>query len=439
MEFSGKQVLVIGVKRSGMAAIELLRRHGAEVRAMDAQPCPELGIQVVAQSEENIGDPDSIVLSPGVPYDLPMLVRARARGVPVIGEVELASYFLKGPVIGITGSNGKTTTTALTGHLLKACGVACQVGGNIGTAVTSLVESSREGQWNVLELSSFQLESIRHFRASIAACLNVTPNHLNRHRTFENYFAAKARLFETQRPGDRAVLNYDDPTAAGFAARTAADVFWFSARERPPAGVWIDGEELRFDDRAFLRIPEIRLRGRHNVENVMAAAALAALAGANLDQIGPAVASFTGVEHRIEFVRKLEGVEYFNDSKATSVDAALKAVEAFPGGLWIILGGEHKGSPYTPLREPLRDRARAALIIGNEDYPGAAAPLIRADLEGAVELVDCGTIARAVRHARTHAHEGDVVLLAPACASYDQYQNFEQRGSEFKRLVAELF
>ncbi|HTC37940.1 MAG TPA: UDP-N-acetylmuramoyl-L-alanine--D-glutamate ligase [Steroidobacteraceae bacterium] len=444
MNVSGKHVLVIGAKRSGLAAIELLRKHGAQVRAMDAQPSNvRLDIPVVPQSEDNIRDagrdPDMIVLSPGVPYDEPLLIRPRERGVPVIGEVELAAYFLKGPVIGITGSNGKTTTTALTGHVLEKCGVACQVGGNIGTAVTSMIDSSREGQWNVLELSSFQLESIRHFRAEIAACLNVTPNHLNRHHTFENYVAAKARLFETQHAGDRAVLNYDDPVCVSFAPRTQADVFWFSALQRVPTGVWLDGEELCFDDRPFMRQSQIRLRGRHNVENAMAAALISSLAGANLDQIGPAVESFSGVEHRIEFVRELDGVEYFNDSKATSVDAALKAIEAFAGGLWIVLGGEHKGSPYTPLREPLHKRARAALVIGDKNYPQAAAPFIRKDLAGAVDLVDCGTLDRAVHYARTHAAPGDTVLLAPACASFDQFENFEQRGKVFKQIVTELF
>jgi UDP-N-acetylmuramoylalanine--D-glutamate ligase len=387
----------------------------------------------VEQAPENIAQPDIIVLSPGVPYDLPMLAAARQRGIPTIGEVELSSYFLKGPIIGITGSNGKTTTTALTGHLLKSCGIPCQVGGNIGTAVTSLIDSSSDNQWNVLELSSFQLESIAQFHASIAACLNVTPDHLDRHHTFEIYADSKARVFETQRTGDWAVLNYDDPTCRAFAKRTPAQTFWFSSTQAVPAGISLDGDNLKFDNAAFMPRAQIKLRGLHNVENVMAAAALAHLAGASLEAIGPAVASFPGVEHRIEFVRELEGVEYYNDSKATNVDATLKAIHAFPSGLWIILGGKDKGSDYAPLRAPLQERAKGILLIG------AAAPLLRKALDGAIGLTECGTLEHAVAYAREHAASGDTVLLAPACASFDQFQNYEERGRRFKHLVAELF
>jgi UDP-N-acetylmuramoylalanine--D-glutamate ligase len=441
VNFAGKHVLMIGAKRSGMAAIELLRKRGAQVRAMDAQPLlaeeqarlARLDVPFVEQAPENIAQPDAIVLSPGVPYDLPILIAARQRGIPTIGEVELSSYFLKGPIIGITGSNGKTTTTALTGHILNACGIPCQVGGNIGTAVTSLIDSSNDSQWNVLELSSFQLESIAHFRASVAACLNVTPDHLDRHHTFEIYAGTKARLFETQQPGDFAVLNYDDPVCRSFAGRTPAQVFWFSSTQTVPAGIWLYGDTLKFGGVAFMSRSQIKLRGLHNVENVMAAAALAHLAGAKLEAIGPAVASFPGVEHRLEFVRELHCVEYYNDSKATNVDATLKAIDAFPGGLWIILGGKDKDSDYVPLRTPLRERSKGVLLIG------AAAPLIRKALNGAIALVDCETMDRAVAYAREHAAPGDTVLLAPACASFDQFQNYEERGKRFKHLVAELF
>lgn len=432
MQFANKHFVVIGAKRSGLAAIDLLKKQGARVTAMDSQPSGLGAASIVAQSEENLLDADAIVLSPGVPYDLPMLENARARGIPTIGEIELASYFLKGPVIGITGSNGKTTTTALTGHLLKQCGIRCQVGGNIGTAAASLIESSTPEQWNVLELSSFQLESIVHFRATIAACLNVTPDHLDRHRTFEIYANAKGRLFDTQQETDFAVLNYDDPTCRVFASRTKARVAWFSSKQKAPAGISLNGDSIEFNGIAFLSRSQIGLRGMHNVENVMAAAAVAHLAGARLAAIGAAIASFPGVEHRIEFVRKLDGVEYFNDSKATNVDASLKAIDAFPRGLWIILGGKDKGSDYTPLRTPLAERAKGVLLIG------AARPLIQKALAGAVPLTDCETLENAVVYARAHASSGDTVLLAPACASFDQFENYERRGERFKHLVAEL-
>jgi len=451
LELKDKSVLVIGAKRSGIAAAELLRKHRARVRVMDAQPLtPEeqarfdrLGAAVIAQQPENLAEggryPDLIVLSPGVPYDLPMLSPARERGVSVIGEVELASYFLKGPIAGITGSNGKTTTTALAGHLLAESGVPCQVGGNIGTALASLIDSSSANQWNVLELSSFQLESISNFHAEIAACLNVTPDHLDRHGTFANHAAAKARLFETQRAGDRAVLNYDDPVCRDFALKTKATVFWFSSTQPVPAGASLAGNAISWSGEPFLERSQIKLRGLHNVENVMAAAAIAHLAGAPLNRIARAVESFPGVEHRIEFVRNFNGVDYFNDSKATNVDAALKAIEAFPRGLWIILGGKDKGSDYAPLRAPLAEKAKGALLIGAPSpYPHAAAPLIEKALAGAVPLVNSGDLQNAIHYAREHAQAGDVVLLAPACASFDQFQNFEDRGRTFKRLVTEL-
>jgi len=452
VEFSGKHVLVIGTKRSGIAALQLLLKHGARVFAMDAHPlAPEehakfaaMGVSVVPQTPDNMSeygeDPDIIVISPAVPFDLPMLMAARLRHIPVIGEVELASYFLKGPVIGITGSNGKTTTTALAGHVLRQCGIPCQVGGNIGTAATSLIDSSEEHQWNVLEVSSFQLESISHFRAQIATCLNITPDHLDRHHTFENYAAAKARLFDTQKPGDFAVLNFDDPITKVLAERTKAEIWWFSSHRQVPAGVWMKDGELYFDTHPFLHRSQIRLRGLHNVENVMAASLIARLAGASIDAISKAVEMFLGVEHRIEFVRNLDGVEYFNDSKATNVDAALKAIEAFSGNLWIILGGKDKGGDYAPLREPLSQKAKAVLLIGAEPpYPYPAAPLIRNALQGAVPLVDCGTLAHAIQFAREHAKPGDVVLLAPASASFDQFESYEHRGNTFKHLVSELF
>ena len=379
------------------------------------------------------------MLSPAVPTDLSMLNEARMEGIPVIGEVELSSYFLRGPVIGITGSNGKTTTTALTGHLLRECGIRCQVGGNIGTAVSSLVAFSKEDQWNVLELSSFQLETALRLQAKLGACLNVTPDHLDRHHTFENYAAAKRRLFETQAPDGAAVLNFDDPVCRSFAEKAKSQVHWFSTTQPVSPGMNLAGEDLVWNGRPVLNLSDIHLRGMHNIENVLAATLLALLAGADPQKIPAAVRSFPGVEHRLEFVRSLHGVEYFNDSKATNVDATIKAIEAFNGNLWIILGGKDKGSDYTPLREPVGKKSKGVLLIGAEPpYPYPAAPIIERELEGAANLIRCGTLAAAVQYARGHAVKGDTVLLAPACASFDQFHNFEERGTAFKQLVAEL-
>jgi len=350
----------------------------------------------------------------------------------VIGEVELAGYYLQGPVLGITGSNGKTTTTALAGHILRHCGIAAQVGGNIGTPVCALVETSRPDQWNVLELSSFQLETVERFRARVAVGLNVTPDHLDRHRTFENYAAQKARLFRTQTAEDFAVLNRDDPTCVGWAAGARAQVRWFSLRGATPEGACLAEGRLWLEGRAFMEAGEVPLRGLHNVENVLAAALAARLAGAAPEGIRDAVRSFPGVEHRLEFVRRLRGVEFYNDSKATNVDAARKALEAFATPLWVILGGKDKDGDYRPLRDLLAEKARAVLLIG------AAAGKMADQLRGAAPLVSCGTLEKAVEYAWQHAQPGDTVLLAPACASFDQFENFEHRGRIFKELVAGL-
>lgn len=418
--------------RSGVAALRILREHGATVRAIDEKPMQEiLGIPVQPQIEESFRDVDLVVLSPGVPPDLDVLTAVRARGVPVVGELEIAAPYLQGPLIGITGTNGKTTTTALTGHILRESGIACQVGGNIGTPPTAMVPTSRPDQWNVLELSSFQLETIQNFRTDIAACLNVTRNHIDRHHTFENYRNAKARLFEIQRTEDLAVLNADDPVTVGFAGRTSAKTVWFSGTH-PVAGAWLEKEEIFLDGERLLNVRELRLRGRHNYENVMAAALIARGAGAQPSQIARAAATFAPVEHRLELVQEIDGVAYYNDSKATSVDATLKAMDAFPGGLWIILGGKDKDSDYTVLRDPLRAKAKAALLIGS------AAKKIASHISDATLVLQCGTLAAALQQAHRVASPGDTVLLAPACASFDQVENFEQRGRVFKDLVRAL-
>ncbi len=428
--------------QSGLVVVEFLLAQGAQVRAIDSKSLDELseagavlarlGVPFERQSAAAFEGVDAIVISPGVPADLPELEAARQRGTRVLGEVELAAGFLQGRTIGITGANGKTTTTALVGHILREAGVPVQVGGNIGKPVTGMIATSRPEQWNVLELSSFQLETIECFRADIGVCVNVTPDHLDRHHTFENYMNAKARLFETQAAGDFAVLNADDASCVEYGRRTCARKVWFSTKRAISPGLYADFERLYFDGAPFMAVADIPLRGRHNVENTLAAAGAAHMAGVSLEAIAAAVRTFPGVEHRIEFVRKLGGVDFYNDSKATNVDATVKSIEAFPGRLWIILGGKDKGSDYTVLKPLLREKARAALLIG------AAAPKIAGHLGDSVRLIFAGTLEAAVRDAWSEAQPGDTILLAPACASFDQFDSYEHRGRVFKEVVAGL-
>ncbi len=441
-ELAGVKTLVVGMKKSGVASAELLLREGAVVRATDLKPLEELpeardllarlNVPFARQSPEVFEGCDLIVLSPDVPADLAPLEAARARGARVIGEIELAAPFLKGRNIGITGSNGKTTTTSLIGHVLRQAGWTVQVGGNIGTPATAMIASSCDDGWNVLELSSFQLETIHEFHAHIGLALNVTQNHLDRHHTFERYAAAKGRLFETQRSGDFAILNAGDPVCVAYADHTAATPQWFSSRRKVSPGASLCADKLILDGKLLMEAGEIPIRGRHNVENVLAAAIAAARAGVSREAIAAAVRTFRAVEHRLEFVRKLSGIDFYNDSKATSVDATLKAVDAFEGGLWVILGGKDKGLDYSLLRAPLAAKARAALLIG------AAAPKIADQLQGAVPLVDAQTLHAAIAHAYHHGHAGDTVLLAPACASFDQFKSYEHRGEVFKQIVNQL-
>ena len=438
MNLEGARVVVVGMARSGIAAADLLLSKGARVRAVDRNAAGVRGIRLPVEPQTNaaFADADLIVLSPGVPPDIEEVETARRGGVRVVGDLELASWYLEGPTIGITGSNGKTTTASLVGHILRASAIPVQVGGNIGiagTAPAAMVETSRPGQWNVLEVSSFQLETTEAFRAQIAAALNLTPDHLDRHHTLEAYIEAKARLFVNQRPEDFAVLNADDPVCRAYAGRGPSQPVWFSSTAAVTRGACLAGDgNIQLEGEALMPAAEVPLRGKHNLENTLAAALIARLAGAGPAQIRAAVTSFPGVEHRLEWVRSLDRVDWFNDSKATNVDATRKAIDAFPGGEWVILGGKDKDGDYSLLAASLQAKARGALLIG------AAARKIESQLGGAVPVIQCGTLEIAVREARARAQSGDVVLLAPACASFDQFENFEHRGREFKRLVREL-
>jgi len=446
-DLAGKRVLVVGLARTGVAVSLFAAAYGATVTATDEKPESALGetaarlgaagvdLKLGGHPPDIFFEQDLIVVSPGVPVALPPLVLADVSGIPVWSEIELSWRLLRGKLVAITGSNGKTTTTSLVAHILETAGIPTLVGGNIGAPLISQVESSADSSVTVAEVSSFQLEAIEAFRPEIGVLLNLTPDHLDRHASFEEYAAVKMRLFENQLERDFAILNADDPEVTKrMPARS--HVFWFSRQKRVAEGAFLLDDQIIFrhegSEIAVGKRSEIPLRGEHNVENVLAACAAAYLAGAEPAAIANGIKTFRGVEHRLEFVRDVGGVAFYNDSKATNVDAALKAIEAFPGPLVVILGGKDKGSPYTALGDALRTRGRAALLIGE------SAEKIAADLGGSVASVKAGTLDRAVQLAADRAQPGDVVLLAPACSSFDQFENYEERGRAFKQLVAQL-
>jgi UDP-N-acetylmuramoylalanine--D-glutamate ligase len=452
MELNNKRVLVVGLGKSGVASALFLKAHGSRVTVSDTKSGDDLRNEIPAlldhgitvetggHGERTFREQDLIVVSPGVPVDAPLLRQARAMGGVVIGEIELAAQFTAGRIVAITGSNGKTTTTTLTGEILTAGGLPTLVGGNIGTPAISLAERSKPESITVLEVSSFQLETIQTFRPKVAVVLNVTPDHLDRHKTFEIYTDAKARIFENQRGDDFAVLNEDDPTCVALAARTRAQVFWFSRQKEVKQGAWVRDGNIIFRDgvrqQEIMQVSEIPLKGAHNLENVLAAICAGALMGCAPDKIRQAVREFKAVEHRLEFVATILGVDYYNDSKATNVDATIKALESFPANIHLILGGKDKGSDYSVLNNLLKQRVKRVYTIG------AAAEKIEAQIvstkNGGPELVRAETLENAVRRANAVAEAGDVVLLAPACASFDQFKNYEERGRVFKKIVSSL-
>src|SRR6201996_6293929 len=449
MELKNKRVLVVGLGKSGIAAARFLKARGAQVTVSDIRPAgliaelPALldaGIMVETGSHGllTFRRQDLIVVSPGVPLSTPELSTVRALGIPIIGELELGAQFLHGEIVAITGSNGKTTTTTLLGEILKASGRPTLVGGNIGRPVVEMVAESTAESWSVLEVSSFQLETIETFRPRIALVLNITPDHLDRHGSFENYAAAKARITENQTADDFLILNAEDEPTKLVAAKSKAQIYWFSPKRQVKQGAFVHGETIFFrpaegaEPETVMPVAEIPLAGAHNVENVLAAVCAARLAGVASETIRAAVAAFKAVEHRLEFVREHNGVRYYNDSKATNVDATVKAVEAFAGGIYLILGGKDKDSDYAVMGPLLRERVKTVITIGS------AAEKIEHQLAGVVKIERAETMDRAVALAHEAAVTGDTVLLAPACASFDQFQNYEHRGHAFKSLVLAL-
>jgi UDP-N-acetylmuramoylalanine--D-glutamate ligase len=453
--FAGRAVAVLGAGRSGLAAARLLLRRGAHVTVYDEQPAAALaeadealgaqgGRLQAGQplSELDFGTPALVVVSPGVPLAQPSVLRVRARGVPLWGEVELAGRFLPPgiPVVGVTGTNGKSTTTALCGALFAAAGRRPFVGGNLGTPLAEAVDGPPPGVY-VVELSSFQLESVDAFRVNAAALLNLTPDHLDRYPSLAAYGAAKARIFRGQQPGDTAVVNLDDAAAVrlGAQAPVAPLGFTLDARTTLPGGflggaVASAGGFQLVEQGLDFRIRNRALRGAHNIQNAMAAALLALRCGVGPAALQQGLDSFPGLPHRLESLRELDGVEWVNDSKATNVDAAVVALGAFPPGsrIWLLAGGKGKGAPYGPLRAAAGGKVAGVLTLGQDG------PLIEREFATEYTVHACGTLERAVARARELARPGDVVLLSPACASFDQFRNFEARGDTFRRLVQAL-
>jgi UDP-N-acetylmuramoylalanine--D-glutamate ligase len=446
--FRSRKVLVVGMGRSGLAVAGLLKKKGAVVTVTDVRSEPELigeiqflqeqgiFVEVGGHQEASFLESDLIVVSPGVRLDLLPLQKAKARGTEIIGELEMAFRFLQGRVIAITGTNGKTTTTTLIGEILGRAGYDVQVGGNIGTALSSFVNSSSANTWNVVEVSSFQLELAPTFRPDIAVFLNITPDHLDRYTSFEAYFTAKLNLFRNQKPTDFAVLNHDDLNLRLASEGLRSEVFWFSSREPVPRGAFRQGDELIWREMDIqtpvLRRAEIPLKGEHNVENVAAAIAASVLAQVPIAQMGDSIKGFKGVEHRMEFSGNVCGVQFYNDSKATNVDAALKALKAFDSGIILILGGRDKGGNFRALAPHIEKRVKSLVLLGE------ASNKIRSQLGNIVPMAQSTSMRQAVEIAFSKASSQDTVLLAPACASFDMFENYEERGREFKKAVQSL-
>jgi UDP-N-acetylmuramoylalanine--D-glutamate ligase len=447
MELKGKKILVVGLGKSGLAAALFLRRQGAHVTVSDLRSAQALSKEIPSLLEAGISveagghglltfrRQDLIVVSPGVPLSTPELVQVRNLGLTIIGELELAARFLKGKVLAITGSNGKTTTTTLCGEIFSAAGLKPLVAGNIGLPVIDVVDQSTEAGWSVLEVSSFQLETTESFHPHVAVILNITPDHLDRHGTFENYAAMKEKIFSNQTGEDYLILNGDDPIAQQAASRTKSQVLWFSRSKIVRCGAFLlDGMVMFRPTEQGRPIPvlplaEIPLKGEHNIENVLAAVCAACVAKIPTQTIAQTIAAFQAVEHRLEFVAAIHGVDYYNDSKATNVDATAKAIASFPGNIHLILGGKDKNSDYTQLNALLRARVKTVYTIGS------AAEKIESQISGVTRIIHTGTLEAAVDQAAGQAVAGDVVLLAPACSSFDQFENYEERGKIFKQAV----
>lgn len=459
MQFAGKRFLVVGTGRSGVAAVSLLSKKvnaltekGAGIVVFEGNgrlPREEIisrfpegtGFELITGeiSDSVLDTIDIAVISPGVPIDSPLVLRLKEKGRPVWGEIELAYICGKGKVFAITGTNGKTTTTALAGEIMKTFFDDVYVVGNIGVPYTEYADSMTENSVTVAEISSFQLETIHTFKPEASAILNITPDHLDRHHTMECYINTKARIALNQKPGDICVLNYEDENLRKIAVSINADVFWFSSGHILEQGIWLEGEDIIYCGKDKKRIKvcsvhDMKLLGKHNYENVMAAIALSVHAGVPMDYIRKAVKEFNAVEHRIEFVRELDGVKYYNDSKGTNPDAAIKAVEAMVSKTVIIGGGYDKQASYGEWIASFGDKVKCLVLIGaTADKIEEAA--IKA---GFNNIIKASSLKEAVEICQNKAESGEAVLLSPACASWDMFKDYEERGRKFKEYVNSL-
>ncbi|MFH1624243.1 MAG: UDP-N-acetylmuramoyl-L-alanine--D-glutamate ligase [Pseudomonadota bacterium] len=446
-----KKILVVGLGKSGVACARFLWERGGVVTANDSKAIDELdedalelkdlGIKIEAGGHpvETFLDSDLIVLSPGVPMSIRPIQEAKNRGITVIGEIELAYNFMKTPIVAITGTNGKTTTTSLIGEILKKSQKEVFVGGNIGNPLIEYIRLGREAEYVVAEVSSFQLEGIRSFRPKIVVLLNISPDHLDRYSSYEDYVDAKRRIFLNQRKGDFAVLNADDTLVSkiGDSLKQVRKVY-FSQEERLNRGIYLDGHSIisqigkQEHKRHYYNTDSFRIKGVHNIDNIMAAIAAAEICGCNPEDIEQAVSNFVGLPHRLEFVEEIYGVNFYNDSKATNVGAVQKSLESFDRPIILIAGGRDKGTGYDGLKDLVKKRVKQLILIGE------AREVIFSSLGALTLSVRADTLREAVELAWSKSSRGDVVLLSPACSSYDMFRDYQERGDTFKAVVREL-
>lgn len=448
MELKGKKVLVVGLARTGLAAVRFLAGQGARVKVSEFKRAEELGpvketLKDLPVEWETGGhtlpfflDADLIIVSPGVPLGGNPLAEARRRGIKLISEVELAFRFLRRPLIAITGTNGKTTTTTLVGEMLKASGKLAFVGGNIGNPLIEFAGGPQTEDWVVAEISSFQLEGTAQFRPRISVLLNITEDHLDRYPDFPGYLQAKGMIFQNQGKEDYALINADDPLTFQFAHRVKSQVILFSAQRPVPVGCFLEGGGITFQGldgpREHFGLNRLKIRGAHNLENMMAAIAACKICGCPREPLQQAMEKFAGLEHRLEWVREIRGINFFNDSKGTNVGSVVKSLTGFREPVLLIAGGRDKGGDYTPLKKLVTEQVKGMALVGE------AKERIFAALGNLTETVKVETLEEAVEWSWSKAVPGDVVLLSPACSSFDMFENYQERGKRFKSLVHKL-